>query len=116
MQYNTIEGKFGDLKKDTEVSRMNGRVSFSMRGKAEITKKRHLIDVLMKRAMKGGKHAKDKLFKEFGIKVYSSEEIQGYVREKLKTAMVDNGLPGVRAKTVTKGTPKKKSKLVLKKK
>lgn len=87
-----------------------------MRGKSEITKKRHLIDILIKRAMKGGKQAKDKLYKDFGIKVYSSEEVEEYVKEKLKTEMVHNGLPGVRAKTVTKGMPKKKSRLVLKKK
>jgi hypothetical protein len=92
------------------------KVSFSMRGRPGLTKKRHLIDILIKRARKGGREAKDKLYKEFGIRVYSSEEVEEYVSEKLKTEMVSNSLPGVRTKTVTKAGSKKKNKLVLKKK
>ena len=85
-----------------------------MRGKSELTKKRHTIDVLMKRAMKGGKQAKDKLYKEFGIKVYSSEEVEEYVRDKLKAQMVDESLPRVRAKSVTRGVPRRKKSQMVK--
>ncbi len=68
---------------------MDGRVNFVMRGKPELTKKRHQINVLLKRAMKGRKQAKDKLYKEFGIRIYSSEEVEKYVAEKLKTEMIE---------------------------
>jgi len=70
---------------------MDGRVNFVMRGKPELTKKRHQINVLLKRAMKGRKQAKakDKLYKEFGIRIYSSEEVEKYVEEKLKTEVIE---------------------------
>jgi len=77
-------------------------------GKSELTKKRHQINVLLKRAIKGRKQAKDKLYKEFGIRVYSSKEVEEYVREKLQTQMVEESPVGVGAKAVTKAMPKKK--------
>ena len=94
---------------------MNGKVSFVIRGKSELTKKRHQIDVLIKRAMKGRKQAKDKLYKEFGIKVYSSEEVEEYIKEKLKTEMVEESPPEVRAKAVTKAIPKRKNRQMVRK-
>ncbi len=79
---------------------MDGKVNFVTRGKPELTKKRHQIDILLKRAMKGKKQAKDKLFKEFGIRLYSSEEVQEYVKEKLRTEVVEDSLPKASAKGV----------------
>ncbi|MCK4404318.1 MAG: hypothetical protein KAW02_04440 [candidate division Zixibacteria bacterium] len=68
---------------------MDGKVNFVIRGKPELTKKRHQINVLLKRARKGRKQAKDKLYKEFGIRIYSSEEVEKYVEEKLKTEVIE---------------------------
>lgn len=90
---------------------MDGKVDFVMRGKPELTKKRHQIDVLLKRAMKGRKQAKNKLYKEFGIRVYSSEEVKKYVKEKLKAEVMDASLPEVSAKAVSK----RKTKQMVKK-
>ncbi len=88
---------------------MDGRVNFLMRGKPELTKKRHQIGVLLKRATKGGKQAKDRLYKEFGIRVYSSKEVEEYVNEKLKTEMVEELPPEVSAKMVAKTVLKRKT-------
>jgi len=90
---------------------MDGKVNFVMRGKPELTKKRHQIDVLLKRAMKGWKQAKDKLYKEFGIRVYSSEEVEEYVAEKLKTEVVDELPPEPPAKAI----PKRRTRQTVKK-
>jgi len=90
---------------------MKGKVDFVMRGKPELTKKRHQIDVLLKRAMKGRKQAKDKLYKEFGIRVYSSEEVKKYVKEKLEAEVTEESLPEVRAKAASK----RKTKQMVKK-
>jgi len=87
---------------------MGGKADFVISGKSELTKKRHQIDVLLKRAIKGRKQAKDKLYKEFGIRVYSSKEVEEYVRKKLKTQVVEEFPARVRAKAVTKAMPKKK--------
>jgi hypothetical protein len=86
-----------------------------MRGKTDHTKKRHIIDVLMKRAMKGGKQAKNRLYKEFGIRVYSSEEVEEYVKDRLKSEMIDDSGPRVRAKNNMKAGLKRKKKLMVKK-
>lgn len=86
-----------------------------MRGKSDHTKKRHIIDILMKRAMKGGKQAKSRLYKEFGIRVYSSEEVEEYVKDRLKSEMIDESGPRVRAKNNNKAGSKKKKKLMMKK-
>jgi hypothetical protein len=69
---------------------MEGKVNVTIRGKAELTKKRHQIGVLLKKAMRGGKQAKARLHKDFGIRVYSSQEIGDYVRERLETEVVDD--------------------------
>jgi hypothetical protein len=82
-----------------------------VRRKPELTKKRHQIDVLLKRAMKGGKQAKDKLYKEFGIRVYSSEEVEKYVAEKLETEVVEESPLEVSAKAISK----RKNKQMVKK-
>jgi hypothetical protein len=68
---------------------MKGEVDFSMRGKSELTKKRHRIGILLRSARRGRKNAKDRLFREFGIRVYSPQEVEEYVREKLKTEVVE---------------------------
>jgi RNase H-fold protein (predicted Holliday junction resolvase) len=94
---------------------MKDRFSFSMRGKSELTKKRHTINVLMKRAMKGGKQAKDKLYKEFGIRVYSSEEVEEYVQERLQTEVANQSLPEVRARGVSRGMPRRKKRQLARK-
>jgi hypothetical protein len=86
-----------------------------MRGKSDHTKKRHIIDILMKRAMKGGKQAKNRLHKEFGIRVYSSEEVEEYVKERLKSEMIDESGPRVQSKNNKKSKSKKKKKLIAKK-
>ena len=79
---------------------MDGRVNFVIRGKSELTKKRYQINVLLKRARRGRKQAKDKLYKEFGIRVYSPEEVEEYVAEKLKTEVVEESPPEASAKAV----------------
>lgn len=59
------------------------RSNLVMRGKSEQTKRRQQTDILLKRAMKGNRQAKVKLYKEFGIRVYSSEEVERYVKERM---------------------------------
>ena len=71
---------------------MDGKVNVTIRGKVERTKQRHQIDVLLKRAMRGGKQAKSRLSREFGIRLYSSEEIGDYVRERLETDVIEDSL------------------------
>lgn len=88
----------------------DGKVSFVIRGKSELTKQRHQIDVLLKRAMKGSKQAKDKLYKEFGIKIYSSEEVGIYVKERLKAEMVEESTPKPLPKSVSSRKTKQTAK------
>jgi hypothetical protein len=78
---------------------MEGKVNVTIRGKAELTKKRHQIDLLLKRAMRGGKQAKARLHKDFGIRVYSSEEIGDYVRERLGTEVIEDSPSRIGAKS-----------------
>jgi thiaminase len=94
---------------------MDGKVNVLIRGKAELTKKRHQIDVLLKRAMKGNYQSKDKLYKEFGIRVYSSDEVQKYVNEKLRTKVMEESPVRIKTKIGTKTLPRRKVKLVGKK-
>jgi hypothetical protein len=89
---------------------MEGKVNVGIRGKSELTRKRHQIGILLKKAMRGGKQAKDKLQKEFGIKVYSSEEIGGYVRARFKTEMA-----GESPSKAARGAPKRRAKPLTKK-
>lgn len=91
-------------------------MSFSMRGKTELTKKRHQISLLLKRAKSGKRQAKDKLQRDFGIRLYSPEEVKAYVEKKLKTEVVDELPSRLRAKPVRKTEPTKRRKQMAKKK
>jgi hypothetical protein len=93
---------------------MDGKINVLIRGKPELTKKRLQVDNLLKRAMKGNDQAKFKLYKEFGIRFYSPDEVQSYVKKKLASEVVDES--PVRAKTRLKSKPflKRKIKLVTK--
>ena len=86
-----------------------------MRGKSEFTKKRYQISVLLKRAKKGRRQAKDKLQREFGIRLYSPKEVEQYVKEKLKTEVVDELPSRLRAKAVSKTEPTRRTKQMAKK-
>jgi hypothetical protein len=70
---------------------MLDRASLIIRGRGEQTKKRQQIDTLLKRAMKGNKQAKLKLYKEFGIKLYSSHEVDEYVCERVSQEYTSGG-------------------------
>ena len=94
---------------------MDGKLNFSIRGKPELTKKRLQIDVLMRRAMKGDRQAKDKLYKEFGVRMYSADEVGKYVQEKIKTEVIEESPARFKRKTGTKTLPKRKVKLMGKK-
>lgn len=48
--------------------------------KRDYTKKRQNIDILLKKAIKGNLSAKKRLHEEYGIKVYSSCEIEEYAK------------------------------------
>lgn len=93
---------------------MDGKINVLIRGKPELTKRRLQVDNLLKRAMKGNNQAKSKLYKEFGIKFYTPDEVQSYVKKKLVTEVVDES--PVRAKTRLKLRilNKKRVKLVAK--
>ncbi|MGB2990446.1 MAG: hypothetical protein WBC98_10845 [Candidatus Zixiibacteriota bacterium] len=86
-----------------------------MRGKSEFTKKRHKISLLLKRAKSGKRQAKDKLLMDFGIRLYSPKEVGEYVKEKLKTEVVDELPSRLRAKPARKTEPTKRSRQVAKK-
>jgi len=51
--------------------------------KQGLTARRHKIDILLKKAVKGNLKAKEKLLDEYGIKVYSSSEVEEYKKSKL---------------------------------
>ena len=87
-----------------------------MRGKAELTKKRHQISLLLKRAKSGKRQAKDKLFKEFGIRLYSPKEVEEYVKRKLKTEVVDELPSRLRQKSAKKTAPTRRRKQMARKK
>jgi hypothetical protein len=56
----------------------DGNFSIAFSKKREFTKKRQKINNLLKRAIKGNLKAKEKLCKDFGIKLFSSKEIAQY--------------------------------------
>jgi Glu-tRNA(Gln) amidotransferase subunit E-like FAD-binding protein len=98
---------------------MDGKINVLIRGKSELTKKRHQVDVLLKRAMKGNHQSKEKLNKEFGIKVYSTDEVAKYVKEKLKNEVIEESPLRVKSagskfgqKNGIKALQKRKVKLV----
>lgn len=70
---------------------MMQRSNLVMRGRSEHTKRRHQIDVLLKKAMEGNGRAKLKVYKEFGIRLYSSDEVDRYVQERLSQEYISDG-------------------------
>jgi len=56
----------------------DGNFSIQFSKKLEFTIRRQKINSLLKRAIKGNLKAKEKLSKDFGIKLYSSKEIEQY--------------------------------------
>lgn len=87
-----------------------------MRGKAELTKKRHKISLLLKRAKSGKRQAKDKLLTDFGIRLYSPKEVEKYVKEKMKTEVVDELPSRLRQKSAKKTEPTKRRRQMARKK
>jgi hypothetical protein len=67
------------------------RSSLVIRGRGEATKKRQRIDLLLKKAMKGDGRAKLKLYKDFGIKVYSAGEVEKYVQKRMPQEYASSG-------------------------
>jgi hypothetical protein len=67
------------------------RASLIIRGRSEQTKKRQQTDILLKKAMKGNRQAKLKLYKEFGIRLYSSDEVEKYVQERVTQEYASDG-------------------------
>jgi hypothetical protein len=70
---------------------MLDRASLIFRGRSEKTKKRQQTDILLKKALKGNRQAKLKLCKEFGIKLYSSDEVEKYVQERVTREYTSDG-------------------------
>lgn len=70
---------------------MLDRASLIIRGRSEQTKKRQQTDILLKKAMKGDRQAKLKLYKDFGIKLYSSDEVEKYVQERVTKEYTSDG-------------------------
>jgi hypothetical protein len=85
------------------------RSSLVIRGRGGPTKKRQQIDILLKKAMRGDGRAKLKLYKEFGIKVYSAGEVESYVKTRMPQEYASagrrasNGPVGLIRKTGPKG-------------
>jgi hypothetical protein len=90
-------------------------VGLSMRSKSEFTKKRYQISLLLKRAKSGKRQAKDRLLRDFGIRLYSPKEVEEYVRRKLKTEVVDELPSRLRAKPARKTEPNGKRRQMAKK-
>jgi len=76
---------------------MMQRSNLVMRGRSEHTKRRQQIDILLKKAMKGDRRAKLKVYKEFGIRLYSSSEVEKYVQQRMSQEYASGG------KSVTNG-------------
>jgi hypothetical protein len=66
---------------------MSGTTNLEFPTKQELTARRHKIDVLLKKAVKGNQKAKEKLLDEYGIRVYSSSEVEDYQNSKLAKKM-----------------------------
>ncbi|KPL00190.1 MAG: hypothetical protein AMJ90_08670 [candidate division Zixibacteria bacterium SM23_73_2] len=54
--------------------------------RADFTKRRQKIDLLLKKALNGHIKAKKLLQKEFGIKFYSHEDVEEYQKKSLKSS------------------------------
>ena len=78
--------------------------SLTFISKSDYTKKRQNIDLLLKRAIKGSAKAQRRLADEYGIKIYSSSEIDNYEkgkrRKKVKNTRVHKIIPGSKKQTV----------------
>ena len=94
---------------------MDGKINVLIRGKPELTRKRLQVDNLLKRALKGNDQAKSKLYKEFGIRLYSSDEVKCYVQKMLSTEVIETRPVRSKTKLKTKALPKRKLKLVARK-
>jgi hypothetical protein len=90
---------------------MDGKINVLIRGKPELTKKRLQVDNLLKRAMKGNNQAKSKLFKEFGIRFYSPDEVQSYVKKKLASEVVNESPVRAKSRSKSRLLTKRKMKL-----
>lgn len=92
------------------------RANLVIRGRREHTKRRQQIDILIKKAMGRDRKAKLKLYKEFGIKLYSSEEVEKYVQERMSQEYtsggktINNGPTVVTRKRQAKGQSKNGAK------
>ncbi|MGB8656960.1 MAG: hypothetical protein WCE90_04135 [Candidatus Zixiibacteriota bacterium] len=93
---------------------MDGRLNFLIRGKFELTKKRLQIDGLLRRARKGEHQAHERLFKEFGIRVYSPGEVETYVKKRLRTEVVEELPARVGTQAPSKVVRGRKTKLIKK--
>lgn len=71
---------------------MTGTTNLEFPTKQELTARRHKIDVLLKKAVKGNQKAKKKLLDEYGIRVYSSSEVEDYENSKLSKKIRKIGL------------------------
>jgi hypothetical protein len=67
------------------------RSNLVMRGRSAYTKRRQLADILLKKAKKGDIRAKLKIYKEFGIRLYSPAEVEKYVQERLSQEYASDG-------------------------
>jgi len=65
--------------------------------------------------MRGGRRAKDKLLKEFCIRLCSADEVGKYVKEKLNAEMVEEPPVRLKGKVGGKTLPRRKVKLMVKK-
>jgi hypothetical protein len=71
---------------------MSATTNLEFPTKQELTARRHKINVLLKKAVKGNQEAKEKLLDEYGIRVYSSSEVEEYENSKLSRKMRRIGL------------------------
>jgi hypothetical protein len=92
------------------------RADLVIRGKTEHTKRRHQIDVLLKRAMKGDRRAILKLYRDFGIKLYSYGEVEKYVQERVSQEYASAGKQTTNGPTTVsrRRGPKRLSKITIK--
>ncbi len=71
---------------------MSATTNLEFPTKQELTARRHKINVLLKKAVRGNQKAKEKLLDEYGIRVYSSSEVQDYQNSKLNGKIRKIGL------------------------
>lgn len=92
------------------------RADLAIKGKAGHTKRRQQIDALLKRATKGDGRAKLKLYKEFGIRLYSSNEVEKYVQQRVTREYTSDEKRASNGPTVVSRKTKSKriSKITLK--